>query len=273
MAEPLRSLVVDAEEPSRAFLRELLGARGHTCAVASSLAEGRSALERGRFDLLVTDLLLPADRGRTPLVQNGYELVRGVRARSAREQAHVLVCASEGLTATDVALAFDHGCDVFVFKRDRERLVAKVAEAEVRLRSAAGGVGSNLPLEAESWEDCTIVLGQPTSARVGSGGEVVVEPTPRVEQVLYHLQFGEQGSDLLALASVKATRRSLARHAREFLRAVFRVRSGPSDPLPWQRAQGTWASRVRLRERDHERETRSYEELRRRGAASEEVAE
>ena len=141
---------------------------------------------------------------------------------------------------------------------------AKLAEGEALPRRARGAVGKLLPLRAESWEDCSVVLGQPTCARVGAGEEVVVEPSQRVEQVLYHLQFSEEGSDLRALATVKATRRSLARHARRFLRLVFQVSGGPSDPVPWQRARGTWTSRVRLRERDLDRVAGAYAELRRR---------
>lgn len=64
---PLRILLVEDHEPTRAALSSLLGRRKHKVAAAGSLAEARAIFEPGKFDLIVSDIGLPDG--------NGYELM------------------------------------------------------------------------------------------------------------------------------------------------------------------------------------------------------
>ncbi|MGE0709132.1 MAG: response regulator [Planctomycetota bacterium] len=263
-AAALRVLVVDDEDGPRAFLEELLRGRGHVVVSAGSLEEAVAALAQGPFDLVVMDLNLPVSLGRLPLAENGYALETRVRAVCPRGRTYLIVLTGKGLGAMDSSLAHDHGCDAYVLKGDRERLLAKLAEgeAQARARPPAPRAKGALPLKARTWQECSLVLGRPGCAKVGNGAEVVVEPSETVDKVLFHLYTSEEGSDLSGLASTDVTRRSLAREARKFLRKVFEVKSGSSDPVPRQRARGTWICLVKLTEPGLEQVRESYEERR-----------
>lgn len=58
-AWPRRILLVEDDEPTRRALARLLRLRGSDVSTASSLAEARSAIEQGPFDLVLSDLGLP----------------------------------------------------------------------------------------------------------------------------------------------------------------------------------------------------------------------
>lgn len=268
MANPLRVLVVDDEERPRIHLEDLVSGRGHELTAASSLEEAVAALDQGPFDLVVMDLCIPVRAGRIARAEHGYELERQVRARLPRGETYLIVVTGVGLGAMDSSRAHDHGCDAYVLKGDWERLTAKLAEGEAQAHARVRPAGTKrtktaLPLKAKTWQDCSILLGSPITARIRSGSSAIVEPSEMVEKVLYHLQFSEEGSDLRSLTS-ESNRRSLARDARNFLRAVFEVKNGPKDPLPYQRARKAWISLVRLRERDLDEVRGAYEEVRRR---------
>ena len=266
MPERLSVLVVDDEERPRIFLEDLITGRGHRWVSVSSLQEARAAIAKEIFDIVVMDLTIPVLVGRAPLPEHGYALETQIRVRMPRGRTYLIVLTGQGRSAMDSSLAHDHGCDAYVLKGDRERLLTKLAEGEAQARSRRRPnqrPKARLPLEANSWQDCTILLGRPARARTRSGAETVVELSDRVEKVLYHLQFSEAGSDLSELAAA-SNRRSLARDARKFLRGVFDVAAGPADPVPYQRARKTWICLVELRDPDLDQASGAYEELRRR---------
>jgi signal transduction histidine kinase len=62
-AWPRRILLVEDDEPTRRVLARLLRLRGSDVSTASSLAEARSAIEKGPFDLVLSDLGLPDGSG------------------------------------------------------------------------------------------------------------------------------------------------------------------------------------------------------------------
>ena len=68
-------LVVDDEPPFRALLREILEAAGHGVTEARDGAEALAFLEKGTFDLVLTDRQMPK--------VDGLELVRRIRARTS----------------------------------------------------------------------------------------------------------------------------------------------------------------------------------------------
>ena len=66
-------LVVDDEPSFRALLRDILEEAGHAVTEARDGAEALAFLERGTFDVVLTDRQMPK--------VDGLELVRRIRAR------------------------------------------------------------------------------------------------------------------------------------------------------------------------------------------------
>ena len=58
-----RLLIVDDEEPIRRMLARLLARNGYDCEAAPDAQTARAALERGHFDLLLTDMDMPGISG------------------------------------------------------------------------------------------------------------------------------------------------------------------------------------------------------------------
>jgi len=73
----LRILVVDDQYDSRTFLAELLQGHGAYVCAAASTAEALETFTRERPDVVVSDIAMPGE--------DGYDLIRTLRARSARE--------------------------------------------------------------------------------------------------------------------------------------------------------------------------------------------
>lgn len=70
----LQILAVDDEQDGLDFLKFLLESCGATVTAVDSVSEAMTALNRARFDLIVTDLSMPS--------ADGFELIRSVRSRS-----------------------------------------------------------------------------------------------------------------------------------------------------------------------------------------------
>jgi DNA-binding NtrC family response regulator len=58
-----RLLIVDDDEEMRGLLRKVLEKEGYHVSVAGDGREALAVLARGRFDLVVTDMLMPYDGG------------------------------------------------------------------------------------------------------------------------------------------------------------------------------------------------------------------
>ena len=56
-------LIVDDEETVRATFQDVLEAEGHQVVTASSFTEAKERLEAKRFDVALTDLMLPQESG------------------------------------------------------------------------------------------------------------------------------------------------------------------------------------------------------------------
>ncbi|HTP52544.1 MAG TPA: response regulator [Anaeromyxobacteraceae bacterium] len=119
-----RILIVDDERFFRDLFQEMLTARGHQVRVAASGEEALRILAGERFDLLVTDLVMPG--------VDGISLLRDARARDP-ELAAVAVTGQE-----DVKLAVQAmkaGCEDFLTKPvDRAELAAVVERILERAR-------------------------------------------------------------------------------------------------------------------------------------------
>jgi len=68
-------LVVDDDRRIRALLLRYLVAKGYRVSTAESAAEARAKLEGLKFDLLILDVMMPAE--------NGFDFARALRATSA----------------------------------------------------------------------------------------------------------------------------------------------------------------------------------------------
>ena len=72
----IRVLVVDDDADARELISTILAQCGAAVTAAASTQEALSALDRAPFDVLVSDIAMPED--------DGYDLIRKVRARDAR---------------------------------------------------------------------------------------------------------------------------------------------------------------------------------------------
>jgi len=123
MNSPLTILVADDEEPIRALLRHYFTADGHTVFCVANATEAAKFVGKVRFDLVVTDMLMPDG--------DGAELIHAVR--TAQPDARILAISGGGRyvrgdDALKIAKGF--GADAIVLKPfDREQLIAGVALA------------------------------------------------------------------------------------------------------------------------------------------------
>ncbi len=129
-----RILVVDDEPYIRDLVRENLRSRSHEVAVAANGVEALDLLSRERFDILVTDVVMPG--------MDGLELVK--RAKRAHPHMRVIV-----LTAyprqSDIGDFLLQGADEFLPKPFRAndlfaaiRRVERMTPTRDRLPGAAG---------------------------------------------------------------------------------------------------------------------------------------
>jgi DNA-binding NtrC family response regulator len=61
--QPLSILIADDEESIRLLVQRLLAGAGHTVVCAADGKEAREAVKRHRFDLVITDVLMPDGDG------------------------------------------------------------------------------------------------------------------------------------------------------------------------------------------------------------------
>ena len=106
---PLSILVADDEEGIRNLLTMWLGSRGHTVACADSGQNAIHLLNRQRFDVVITDVMMPDG--------DGFELIPAVR--KAQPDARIVAISGGGqfIPSTDcLALARGLGAHATVQK-------------------------------------------------------------------------------------------------------------------------------------------------------------
>jgi len=119
-----RILVVDDERFFRDLFQEILTARGHHVRVAASGEEAQRVLAGERFDILVTDLVMPG--------VDGIALVRDARARDPEIEA-IAVTGQEDVKRAVAAMKA--GCADFLTKPvDRTELTSTVERTLERAR-------------------------------------------------------------------------------------------------------------------------------------------
>ena len=112
---PRRLLIVEDETPLRHLLRDIFEGEGHEVVTAADGLEGWSRLTEGRFDLVLTNVLLP--------YLDGRELVRRIRAHPALRATPVVL-----MSANHPAMVEADGAAAFVAKPfDLDHLVGTIA--------------------------------------------------------------------------------------------------------------------------------------------------
>lgn len=127
----MRVLVVDDEPLNREVARAVLSAEGHE---VESCDNGLEALRRcaeapDAFDLVLMDLLMP--------LMDGFEAMRRLRA-DPHTRALPILCVSAKPSAQDVEAAMAAGCDHFLCKPYRRRMLLKAID-ETLARHQGGG--------------------------------------------------------------------------------------------------------------------------------------
>jgi two-component system OmpR family response regulator len=124
MHNPEHILVVDDDAEIRTLLRDYLERNGLR---ATAVADGRAmraALERGRFDLVVLDLMLPGE--------DGLSLCRDLRVRSNLPVIMLTACGEE----TDRIVGLEMGADDYLAKPFNPReLLARIKAVLRRART------------------------------------------------------------------------------------------------------------------------------------------
>ena len=115
-SNPPRVLIVEDDENLRVVLRDNLEEEGYRVTDAASAAAAQTAIDGGRYDLVVLDVMLPDG--------DGYALCR--RLRAASNQARVLMLTARALE-DDLVTGLDAGADDYLIKPYRLReLMARV---------------------------------------------------------------------------------------------------------------------------------------------------
>ena len=129
-AEPilrdLRVLVVDDIAENCELVGFLLGLRGAAVTTAESGGAGLLAMEAERFDVVVSDISMPA--------MDGFEFLRRIRERETGDLAHVPVIALTALSSPiDRAATAEAGfCAHMCKPSDSEKLALFIAAAAGR---------------------------------------------------------------------------------------------------------------------------------------------
>ena len=113
-------LIIEDQEDNRAILRDLLTSAGYEFVEAINGAEGVTAAERERPDLILMDIQLP--------LLDGYEATRQNRAIEGLQTTPIIAVTSYALSG-DEAKALAAGCNAYITKPySPRRLLAKVRE-------------------------------------------------------------------------------------------------------------------------------------------------
>jgi DNA-binding NtrC family response regulator len=153
---PLRVLVAEDEQITLDNLVETLRDEGHTALGVRDGAAALAALERGRYDLLITDIKMPR--------LGGIELLEQVRERFA--ETAVVILTGYGSIGSAVDAMRKGAVDYLTKPYDLDELTLRVAK-----------IGEELALRREN-------VALRTSAGVGRDGARIVARSPKMQAVL-----------------------------------------------------------------------------------------
>lgn len=169
-AEQLRAqvLIVEDEADHAEVMAEALRRPGHVCTIVHGVAGALDELTHGTFDVIITDLRMPASGGRDGVAPDGGDagLVVLRAARRAQPQAETIMVTAHGDVPTARA-AFKDGAYDFIEKPlDLEvfRAVVNRAADTALLRHEAKGEGLGELVQHEGFEG--IVAGSEAMRRI-----------------------------------------------------------------------------------------------------------
>jgi DNA-binding response OmpR family regulator len=163
-----RVLIVEDEAPLARGLADALGFQGYLCDVEGDGRRGYEAAKKGRYDLLLLDVMLPE--------ASGFEVLQRLRAEGVKTP--VIVLTAKGAEA-DRVKGLDLGADDYVAKPFAlAELVARVA-AQVRRARMDRGDGDVFEADGVTFD-----LGRMLAVR----GQDEIALTPREGDILRHLR-------------------------------------------------------------------------------------
>jgi len=161
-------LVVEDEAPLARGLCDALGFQGYACDVAEDGRKAYEAAKKGRYDVVLLDLMLPE--------VSGLDVLRRLRAEGVTTP--VIVLTAKGAEA-DRVKGLDLGADDYVAKPFAlSELVARVA-AQVRRARMDRGDGDVFEADGVTFD-----LGRMLAKR----GPTEIPLTPREGDILRHLR-------------------------------------------------------------------------------------
>ena len=121
-----RVLVIDDEPDLRTLYELTLLREGYAVETAATVAEGRAALQRQRFDAVITDMRLPDG--------NGVEILQGLRAQQRSERCVVITAygSAENAVESLKAGAFDYLTKPVDLKQFRSVIASALQDAAGR---------------------------------------------------------------------------------------------------------------------------------------------
>jgi DNA-binding NtrC family response regulator len=187
-----RVLVVDDNVRARQSMVDVLAVAGHDVLACASAIEALKLVERGAFDVIITDLQMPA--------MDGLTFIRTLAERKVESQV-VMVTAFASVSSAVEAMRF--GAFDYIEKPfDVEQLESLVARA-LRHGEKVGRRSSMLPPAAAAWEG--IMIGN--SAPLRQLRQRIAQVAPTDETVLITGESGT-GKELVARCLHAASRRS-----------------------------------------------------------------
>jgi CheY-like chemotaxis protein len=123
--DELAVLVVEDHLDSSELVRQMLTALGAQSTVAGNGVEGVLALDRGRFDVILCDLLMPE--------MDGFTFIRQVRAQARWRDVPIIALTALGDDA-DYRRTWESGFDGHLTKPIEQRQLAAVIRAVIRTR-------------------------------------------------------------------------------------------------------------------------------------------
>ncbi|MFA9392475.1 MAG: response regulator [Prolixibacteraceae bacterium] len=125
----MKILIVEDEPKVVTFLKKGLSEQGYEVEVAYDGKIGAQLGSRGKFDLILLDVILP--------LQNGYETCKSIREKD--QQVAILMLTALG-TTDDKLMGFDCGADDYLVKPfDFKELLARIRSLTKRRSHAQNG--------------------------------------------------------------------------------------------------------------------------------------